>query len=86
VIPWTSTLSTALLATGILGLVWVQEIKQAKCGYLKNWQVLIVAISLGLMVPTRPVDAIVGMVIGCVFILSYLRMQGASTERPVRTP
>jgi len=86
VIPWTSTLSTALLATGILGLVWVQEIKQAKCGYLKNWQVLIVAISLGLMVPTRPVDAIVGIVIGCGFILSYLRMQGASTERPVRTP
>ena len=81
VIPWTSNLSMALLATGVLGLVWIEEIKQAKRRSLQYWQVVLVAMSLGLMVPTRPVDALIGLLIGCAFIFSYLRLpSGPSIE------
>lgn len=71
VIPWTSTLSAALLATGIVGLIWVDEVKRGKRRDVRNWQAFIVGLSLGLMVPTRPADALIGMVIGCAFIWSY---------------
>ena len=81
VIPWTTTLSTALLASGILGLIWVQEIKEGKRSDLTHWQVLLVATSLGLMVPTRPVDALIGIVIGCAFIFSYLLLPKASVKQ-----
>ena len=80
-IPWTTTLSVALLATGILGLIWVQEIKAGKCSHLQTWQVLFVAGSLGLMVPTRPVDALLGMVIGCAFVGSYLWLPKLAAQR-----
>lgn len=85
VIPWTSSLSIAFLATGILGLIWIEEIKRAQRNNLEYWQVLLVATTLGLMVPTRPVDAIVGMFIGCAFVLSYLRLQDSSADRSKRT-
>lgn len=71
VIPWTSTLSTALLATGILGLIWVDEVKRGKRSDVRSWQAFVVGLSLGLMVPTRPADALIGMVVGCAFIWSY---------------
>ena len=71
VIPWTTSLSAALLATGILGLIWVQEIKAGKRSHLHSWQAFLVAGSLGLMVPTRPIDALIGIVIGCAFVWSY---------------
>ena len=83
VIPWTTSFSTALLATGILGLMWVDEIKKAKRKSLQNWQALIVALSLGLMVPTRPVDAIVGILIGCAFVLSYLRLPRETSQHTI---
>ena len=80
-IPWTTTLSCALLATGILGLTWVQEIKAGKRSHLYSWQVLLVAGSLSLLVPTRPVDALIGMVIGCVFVGSYLLLPQLPAQR-----
>jgi len=83
VIPWTTTLSAALLASGILGLIWVQEIKAGKRSHLLTWQVLFVAGSLGLMVPTRPVDALIGMVIGCAFVGSYLLLPKLAAQRPI---
>jgi hypothetical protein len=82
-IPWTTTLSTALLATGILGLIWVQEIKAGKRSHLQTWQLLFVAGSLGLMVPTRPVDALIGMVIGCAFVGSYLWLPKLAAQRGI---
>src|SRR5262245_30161579 len=48
VIPWTSNLSMALLATGILGLVWLQDAQEGKRKRISGWQLVIVAISLGL--------------------------------------
>lgn len=71
VVPWTSTLSAGLLATGILGLIWVDEVKRGKRSDVGSWQAFVVGLSLGLMVPTRPADALIGMVIGCAFVWSY---------------
>jgi hypothetical protein len=73
VIPWTTTLSAALLATGILGLVWFQEAQEGKRKRISGWQVFIVAISLGLLTPTRPGDVVVGAVIGLAFLIGYWR-------------
>src|SRR5262245_7754500 len=73
VIPWSTTLSMALLATGILGLVWLQDVREGKRKRISGWQVFIVAISLGLLVPTRPVDAVVGVVLGLAWLIEYWR-------------
>ena len=71
VIPWTSTLSVALLASGILGLVWLQEARDGIRTRVSELQVFFVATCLGLIVPTRPVDAVVGGVIGIGLLISY---------------
>ena len=71
VIPWTTTLGVALLASGILGLVWLEEVRQHSRAHLAKWQVGFVAVSLGLLVPTRPVDALVGILIGSAFVIRY---------------
>jgi Domain of unknown function (DUF7024) len=73
VIPWATTLSMALLATGILGLVWLQEAQEGKRKQISGWQVFIVAISLGLLSPTRPIEAVVGAVLGLAFLIGYWR-------------
>lgn len=73
VIPWTTTLSMALLATGILGLVWLEEVREGKQKQISSLQVFIVATSLGLLVPTRPLDAVVGAVFGLAFLIGYWR-------------
>jgi len=79
VIPWTTTLSMALLATGILGLVWLQDVREGKRKQISGWQVFIVAISLGLVLPTRPVDAGVGAVIGLALLIGYWRARRNTT-------
>jgi hypothetical protein len=71
VIPWTSTLSVALLSTGILGLVWLHEVRDGIRTRLSKLQAFFVATCLGLLVPTRPVDAVVGGVIGLGLLISY---------------
>jgi hypothetical protein len=71
VIPWTSTLATALLASGILGLVWLTKIMNGERDKLSGLQVFFVATCLGLLVPTRPADAIVGCVIGLGLLIGY---------------
>jgi hypothetical protein len=73
VIPWSTTLSMALLATGILGLVWLQDAQEGKRKQISGWHVFIVATSLGLLAPTRPPDAVVGAVIGLAFLIGYWR-------------
>ena len=72
VIPWTTTLGAALLATGILGLVWMAEIREGGRERITGFQVFIVAAALSLLVPTRPIDAVVGMIIGIGFLFSYI--------------
>jgi hypothetical protein len=72
-IPWTSTLSVALLSSGILGLVWLDEVKTGIRKNLSGWHVFFVAICLGLIVPTRPADAVIGGAIGLCLLLSYWR-------------
>jgi hypothetical protein len=71
VIPWTSTLSMALLATGILGLVWLQDAQEGKRKHISGWQMFLVAISLGLLAATRPADAVVGGVLGLGLLIGY---------------
>src|SRR5262245_42859488 len=73
VIPWTSTLSMALLATGILGLVWLQDVREGKRKQISGWQGIIVPFSLGLLAPTRPVDAVIGAVLGLALLIGYWR-------------
>ncbi len=71
-IPWTTTLSVAFIATGILGLVWLQEIMDGKLLSIEVRHVLFVSTFLGLLVPTRPGDAIaVGGVLGLALISGY---------------
>ena len=73
VIPWTTTLGMALLATGILGLVWFQEAQEGKRKQISGRRVFIVALSLGLLAPTRPLDTVVGAVIGLAWLVGYWR-------------
>jgi hypothetical protein len=75
VIPWTSTLSVALLASGILGLVWIGEIEEGIRSRISGLQVFFVATCLGLLVPTRPADAVVGGLIGFGLLIGYLRVR-----------
>jgi hypothetical protein len=78
VIPWTSTIAVALLASGILGLVWLSEIKNGERDKLSGLQVFFVAACLGLLVPTRPGDAVVGCVIGLGLLICYWRIHRQS--------
>lgn len=71
VIPWTSTLSVALLASGFLGLVWLDEVQNGLPSRVSGLQVFFVATCLGLLVPTRPADAVVGGVIGLGLLIIY---------------
>lgn len=73
VIPWTSTLSVALLAAGILGLVWVYEVLDGIRIRIGGLQVFFVATCLGLLLATRPADVVVGGVIGLGLIIGYWR-------------
>jgi hypothetical protein len=83
VIPWTSTLSMALLATGILGLVWLQDAQEGKRKHISGWQMFIVAISLGLLAATRPADAVVGGVLGLALVIGYwLARRNAAANLP----
>jgi hypothetical protein len=78
VIPWTSTIAVALLASGILGLVWLSEIKSGERDKLSGLQVFFVATCLGLLVPTRPGDAVVGCAIGLGLLIGYWRIHRQS--------
>lgn len=80
VIPWTSSLSAALLASGLLGLVWLAEVKDRIRARVSRSQVFFVATSLGLLVPTRPADAVVGGVVGLGLLIGYWRTRRKSTE------
>jgi hypothetical protein len=78
VIPWTSTLAVALLASGILGLVWLTEVRNGERDRLSGLRIFFVAFSLGLLVPTRPGDAVVGCVIGLGLLIGYWRVREKS--------
>lgn len=84
VIPWTSTLSVALLATGFLGLVWLREVRSGTRARVSGLQAFFVATCLGLLVPTRPGDAVVGGVIGLGLLLAYWQTYRVSIERVPR--
>lgn len=80
VIPWTSTLSVALLASGFLGLVWLDEVKNGLPTRVSGLQVFFVATCLGLLVPTRPADAVVGGVIGLGLLIGYWQTRKKCVE------
>lgn len=80
VIPWTSTLSISLLASGILGLVWLDEIRDGIRSRISWIQVLLVALSLGLIVPTRPADSVVGAIIGVGLLTGYWNAREATPQ------
>lgn len=73
IIPWTTNLTDALLASGLLGLVWTREVARGVRGRLSWWRIAFVALCLGLIVPTRPADSVVGMVIGMGFVWGLVR-------------
>lgn len=81
VIPWTTTLSVALLSTGFIGLLWLIELKEKEDARVNGWQIFTVALSLGLLVPTRPVDAIVGCVLGIVVFFVYWAIRRSAVDR-----
>jgi len=81
VIPWTTTLGVSLLACGILGLVWLEEVRQNSRVHLAKWQVGFVAVSLSLLVPTRPVDALVGILMGIAFVIRYETTRAVAANR-----
>lgn len=83
-IPWTSTLSVALLSTGILGLVWFQESRAGSGTRVSGVQVFFVATCLGLLVPTRPADAVVGCAIGLGLLISNWQTRQVAVERVPR--
>jgi hypothetical protein len=83
-IPWTTTLSAALLATGILGMAWLQDVMRNEDIRISGWQVFIVAACLGLLVPTRPGDAVVGGLLGLGLSLGYWHARRFATEKMPR--
>lgn len=74
IIPWTSTLNVALFSSGILGLIWLYEARDGVRPPISRLQVFFIAMCLGLIVPTRPADAAVGMVIGVGLLIGYWRI------------
>lgn len=85
VVPWTSTLSVALLASGILGLVWLGEAKHGIRARVSGVRVFFVATCLGLLVPTRPADALVGGVIGLGLLIEYWQTRRKASESVPRS-
>lgn len=79
-IPWTTTLSVALLASGILGLTWLQDVLDRKSIRIGNWQVFIVALCLGLLVPARPGDGAIGGLIGLALLIGYFYARRAAAD------
>lgn len=59
IIPWTTILSGALFAIVILSLVWVSEYRSGRNrAPIALWKIGAVGISSGLIVATRPIDAL----------------------------
>jgi hypothetical protein len=71
IIPWTTTLGTFFIATGILGLIWMKEVREGRRSGITSLQTFIVAAGLSLLLPTRPVDAAVGFILGLGFLYYY---------------
>lgn len=81
IIPWNSILSDALLATGFLALVWLAEAEKGVRGRVKGWQIGLAALCLGLIVPTRPPDAVAGLVVGIGIIAGCLKLRRNSPAK-----
>ena len=62
-IPWTSTFSTGLLATGLLGLMATRPTTAMQQARITTPVIVMAAFALGMVVPTRPADAPVALVI-----------------------
>lgn len=80
-IPWTTTLSVALLASGFIGLVWIEEILDNKTRKIKDWQVFFVAMCLGLIVLTRPADGVIGGILGFALLIGYVFTRQRATSQ-----
>lgn len=63
VIPWTSTMGVALISCGVLGLVWADEAHRSGRVTFGQGRLFFVSVALGLLVPLRPADALVGAII-----------------------
>lgn len=81
VIPWTTSLASALLSVGIIGLIWIKDLQASSEFKLTVRHVLVVSVSLGLVVPTRPADAAAGLVIASGLLLGYLIVRRKNSER-----
>ena len=82
-VPWSSTLSGALLATGILGLIGLGELRDGSRSSMAPSHAFWVGLSLGLVVPTRPADAVIGGIIGGGLLVGYLE---ALSRSPASLP
>ncbi len=81
IIPWNSILSDALLATGFLALVWLAEAEKGVRGRVNGWQIAVAALCLGMIVPTRPPDAVAGLIAGMGIIAGCLKVWKIAPER-----
>lgn len=73
--PWTTTLCVALLSTGFLALLWLDEVNKGIRQKLYIWQIFLVSLSLGLVIATRPQDTIIGVVISLFFFIKWLELK-----------
>jgi hypothetical protein len=85
VIPWSSSLSAALLSCGFLGLVWVRETQQGQASTLKVWQIVVPAFALGCVIAARPPDAAIALAISLCIAIGYLSLiaQDSSKASPL---
>jgi hypothetical protein len=78
VIPWTTNLSVALISTGILGIVLIQDIRAGRSSRISELQIWFAALCLGLVLPTRPLDSVISVVFGAWFLGSYFMLRKLS--------
>lgn len=86
VFPWTTNLSDALLAAGLLGLVWTEEVVRGERARMGWARIAFVSGCLGLIVATRPADAVTGLVVGLLFLAGLVRLARKDPWKLPRIP
>lgn len=83
VIPWTTSLATAMLSTGVYALVRLQEVWEAPAGNRPLpgvAQAFGIALVVGLLFPLRPLDIILGVILLAAWCVGATRLMSRANR------